>query len=66
MHRFSHIWALCVRECLIAVTAATTKDFFSLLGGVVYLARYLPKQVSFAVIRGDGSVTTWGDEYSGG
>ena len=29
-------------------------------------ARIVSNDTAFAVIRGDGSVVTWGDEYSGG
>ena len=36
------------------------------MGGVVYLARYLPKQVSFAALLTDGSVVTWGAPEDGG
>ena len=48
---------------MIADTAAT-KDFSS--GDGVYLAHYLPKQVSFAALRADGSVVAWGAPASGG
>ena len=56
----------CVRERVFGSKISQQLRFLNFLGRSVYLACCLPTMITFAALRHDGSVVTWGDPSCGG